>query len=486
MPDSNVPITAGSGTLVDTRTNTASEHRQVMVIGEGAALSDLVASFRPDGVLRVANDPTSLLLDTFETLDTVDTWTLSGTVVPTGAAGSLTVSAGTAVSAQSAIRSKAAFTNGAAAFLAYVSAWVLEAGVVTGNKRVWGLGIPNATPTTAVPITNGVVFEIQDTDGALIGAVYSNNVRTATVALTRPTDGAAHRYSIFHRSSRVYYEIDSVVVGSIALPNTQVTALPACAVSVNAAAGAPGTAATLVASVIGVGDTGRNQLAVADGRFPWREASVTDVTTITGALTSSVNERTVGSALNVNPNAIQKATYKVGYLRTTGPAYAAGTIQWHLSLHHLVGSTKTVRIRRITYSHMVPPVATTGVAIRMELHWTSGTPTGTAHAAGVASATQSYKPCDGRTGAGEATVLDIPTITSGGILNTALIPSTAPAQHGGGSGVLYDWQEGGETMPITLRAGVLEGIAIGAISTATVAATANINTIAIEITFTEE
>ena len=34
MPDSNIPITAGSGTNVDTRTMADGEHRQVVVIGD--------------------------------------------------------------------------------------------------------------------------------------------------------------------------------------------------------------------------------------------------------------------------------------------------------------------------------------------------------------------------------------------------------------------------------------------------------------------
>jgi hypothetical protein len=42
VADSNVPITAGSGTLIDSRTNTAGEHRQVVVLGDGAATSDAV------------------------------------------------------------------------------------------------------------------------------------------------------------------------------------------------------------------------------------------------------------------------------------------------------------------------------------------------------------------------------------------------------------------------------------------------------------
>lgn len=239
----------------------------------------LTATFRPDGEIRVAMDATSLLLDTFETLNTTDTWTTaaSGTgAAVTGSSGNLVVAGGTAASSYGSIASKAFFINGATAFTNYTSAWVIDASAITGNKRVFGLGVVNPSPTTAAPITNGVVFELQDTDGSMVGAVYSNGSRTATVPITRPTDGGAHRYNIFFRASRVYFELDSnaATTYSIALPNPQVDALSAVAVSVNAASGFPGTSPTLAASVIGIADTGRNNQQISDGTFAWRKATV--------------------------------------------------------------------------------------------------------------------------------------------------------------------------------------------------------------------
>lgn len=229
---------------------------------------------RPDSVLRIAMDPTSLMLDTFETLDTSIVWNASGTVPPTAASGQLTVSCGTAVSATSILRTQYAFTNGAGGFVNYVSVFTLETAAILGNKRVWGLGIPAATPTVAVPITNGTVFELQDTDGAMVAAIYSNSVRTQAIPLTRPTSGTPMRYAIYYRASRVYFELEGIIVASVAYPNPVVGALAVVAISVNAAAGAPATAALLLGTVSGVGDTSRNNTAISDGVRPYLKGTV--------------------------------------------------------------------------------------------------------------------------------------------------------------------------------------------------------------------
>lgn len=50
----------------------------------------------------------------------------------------------------------------------------------------------------------------------------------------------------------------------------------------------------------------------------------------------------------------------------------------------------------------------------------------------------------------------------------------------------YDGQESGETQPLTLRAGVLEGIAVGVNTNAAVAGTANTTQAGVEFTITEE
>jgi hypothetical protein len=230
--------------------------------------------FRPDGFTRTAADPTTLLFDTFETLDTTNTWTTGGTA-PTAPSGSLIVAAGTSASASSYLASKPSFTPGSNALLQTADLVALQAGVITGAKCVWGLGIVAGAPTAALPLSNGAVFEILDTDGALYGAVYSNSVRTQQLALTRPADGLTHRYAIYYKNSRVYFEIDNVAVGSVSFPNPTVGALKRVIGTFNGLS-VLGGAPTLTASLLGLADSGKNSIKIADGQFPWRMQTVKD------------------------------------------------------------------------------------------------------------------------------------------------------------------------------------------------------------------
>lgn len=237
------------------------------------ASGGLAIGTRADGFLRAQIDPTTLMVDTFETLDTTNVWTIGGTVLPVGSAGVLTVSAGTAASGSSYAQSKPTFLQGSSSFLQTADVVTLSAAVETGNKRFWGLGIIQGAPTAAAPLTNGAVFEILDTDGLLYGAVYSNGVRTQSLALTRPTDGLVHRYGTYFKTSRIYFEVDNVSVGSIAFPNTQVSALAKVIGSINGL-GILASSATLTATILGVSDTGRNATKLADGTYPWRTMQI--------------------------------------------------------------------------------------------------------------------------------------------------------------------------------------------------------------------
>ncbi len=236
------------------------------------ATSGTALGARADGFLRSQIDPVTLLFDTFEILDTTNTWTLGGTAVPTGAGGLLSVAAGTAASATSYAVSKPAFTQGASAYLQFAALISFETAAIAGNQRFWGIGVIT-TPTLTVPITNGTVFELDNVAGALIASVYSNGVRTLTTTLTRPTDGLTHRYAIYYKASRVYFELDNVTVSSLAFPNPAISALNVLIGSINGGT-ALTTAATLNSSLLGLADTGRNATQMADGTYPWRKVQV--------------------------------------------------------------------------------------------------------------------------------------------------------------------------------------------------------------------
>lgn len=278
---------------------------------------------RPDGFLRVTTDPTTLLFDTFEILDTTNTWTIGGTTPPSGSSGSLAVAPGTAAAASSYAISKPAFIPGASAYLQFATLIALEATLITGNQRFWGLGTIT-TPTLSVPIINGTIYELDNVTGKLFGSVYSNGIRTQTINLTKPSDSNTHRYAIYYKASRVFFEIDNVQVGTIPFPNPQVSSLQTVVGSVNGAS-ALATATVLSSTLMGVADTGRNSQTISDATFPWRKQKI-------NADGSAVFTQTDG----------YKATYAAAALSIV-PATLATDI------FTLTGSaTRTIRILRVT------------------------------------------------------------------------------------------------------------------------------------------
>jgi hypothetical protein len=268
-----------------------------LILDDSAGMS---ASWRPDAVTKVQIDPTTLLHDTFETLNTNDIWILGGTTAPVVQAGSSVFAPGATANASSYMRTKATFAPGSSAYLQFASLIQLDTAALAGNKRIWGYGNYAATPTAATPITDGAVYELDQVTGALQGAVYSGGVRTQTLPLNRPTDGKLHRYAMYYKASRVYYELDNVQVGAITYPSPQIGTFGVVIGSFN------GTAATtaspaLSAALIGVGDTAKNSVQLSDGTFPWRKAKVSPAGAIQveasgGAATYSAAVTTLATA----------------------------------------------------------------------------------------------------------------------------------------------------------------------------------------------
>jgi hypothetical protein len=225
-----------------------------------------------------------------------------------------------------------------------------------------------------------------------------------------------------------------------------------------------------------VADTGSNNFTMSDGANPWRRAGVTDVTAITNSGRQGAREQWMGNALNVNVNAVQLPTY-VFISKPAAALLTANTLSLRASLHHAATAVKTVRIRRIKVSGQMSAVAESSI---IEVHRITAAPTGTAVTG--AAATASLTPFDTRDPAAEATATtSLTAATSTGLLTHLVITSEdAAALHGGGA-VIYDWQEAGQTKAITIRSGVLEGIAVGIISSAGVTPT-----LTVEIQFTEE
>lgn len=286
--------------------------------------------FRPDSQIKVAMDATTLFYDTFDlALDTTNRWNTTGTVLSTSASGQLTVSAGTTALAFSALQSQPSFQLLGNMFNQCLTILKIDSVLKTGAYRFFGLGLQAASPTVAAPILDGVGFEWDATTGVMSGVVWSSGTRTLSVSLSvsQPTDGAFHRYSVFYKTSRVYFELDNVVIGSIAYPNPTLSILPILNLVVNGAS-TVSPAAIFISSFAGVGDTSRTNQFISSGNFPWRKAEVDKLGNIANA------QMAIAAGYYSTPVNVRQTA-----------ATAANATVW--SLRNPAASTKTVYIERI-------------------------------------------------------------------------------------------------------------------------------------------
>lgn len=242
------------------------------------------ATIFPAGFLRVTDEPTQLFYDPFDgaVVDVTNRWTssfaLGAAVAPAQASGSLTVNAGATAGGWASLGSQAALVPTVPSWLgaSFANAFTDGAAFVSTGTRFWGVGTIPGTPTTAVPITDGIGFEISS--GKMYAVVYAAGVRTqiadlsaATGTGTAPTDTANHRYIVYIRTDRVFWYIDSLSV-PVAVSNfqsPQVQTLPIRYVAVSG-----GSATTIGSAGLAAWDTGKNNTQLSDGTFPWRKAAI--------------------------------------------------------------------------------------------------------------------------------------------------------------------------------------------------------------------
>jgi hypothetical protein len=267
-------------------------------------LAGAAASVRPDNEFKAAIDPSPLFVDVFDgPLDTTDRWTVAGLTIPTSALGTLTVSAGTAALAVSSLTSKPTFPLLGVMYNYFHSVLQFDPTLKTGNYRFFGLGNAASAPTLSAPVTDGVGFELLDTTGVLQGCVWSGGVKIQSLSLAsvQPLDANFHRYSFYYKTSIIYFEIDNVSVGNIALPNPNTSNLPVLALSVNGA-GTVSPAALFAATTLGVADSAHNNQFISDGQFFWRKATVkapsTDATATDPALVVALSPNSIGQVVS--------------------------------------------------------------------------------------------------------------------------------------------------------------------------------------------
>ncbi len=200
--------------------------------------------------------------------------------------------------------------------------------------------------------------------------------------------------------------------------------------------------------------------------------SVVDPAAIPNALNAPP---TFGPALNVNTNALSKATY-IGTAGT--PSVATGTLSANarkdvLSLHHAGTAARTVRIRRIFIGGF-QTTALVGTVYAALFRGTAAPTAGTAIAAA---------PTHPATPAAEVVVTSLPSISAGTPVHTGAVGAlnSATAQTGFPSAVFYEWRPGSVQSPLVLLAGTLDAIVLAIYSSV-----AHALTLQVSVIFTEE
>jgi hypothetical protein len=299
MADSSIAVTPGTGTTVpvDTFTQASGDHRQAVVIGDAAAAAtarvntsgdQVVSMTSPNGLaaglfatvsaygyLRTAQEPSMVFTEPFDgvVLDTTNRWNAAtGTVSQANGAAAI---GSTAISTVHALTSRPTFPPFGLNFVA--SAWVatLEASPLTSNvSKFMGFGVHTGTPSVGVPVTDGVGFEYPG-DGTMRAVVWQAGIRSgSSVLITASATAGPTRYAILMRPDLAIFYISTteVPVASISFvtPNTQ--ALPFRFQQVNGAT-VTGTPSMSIGAAA-VHDTGKNNIQISDGTYPWRKSTV--------------------------------------------------------------------------------------------------------------------------------------------------------------------------------------------------------------------
>lgn len=264
----------------------------------GMALRGIYAQVTPYNRLKMSIEPSSLFVDGFDgvTVDTVNRWTLSGTV-PTQANGAFTLNGGTTANATSVAISQPTFTPPGLGFRQYGASITFSPSKVVNQNthQFFGLGVVTAY-AIGTPLTNGFGLEV-DITGEISFVVYVAGVRyvinstnvalitaqgslptgastsTLSTTMTYPTAGP-HIILIEDRGDSVFFFIDSldVPVGFARNLQPQVQSLPLRVASVNAAASVLATTFTIGGVVLG--DSTSQNNTVSDPVFPWRRQSI--------------------------------------------------------------------------------------------------------------------------------------------------------------------------------------------------------------------
>jgi hypothetical protein len=270
--------------------------------GRSAQLVQVGGSSTTDyGHLRTSDEPTALFSDSFESLDTTNRWTTkTSTGTASVASGNLTCASSTTASAYGGLFTKPTFAAQGLNFMVGGILVIIPTVVLANSARAWGFGTLPATPTLAVPVTDGIFF-LLDATGHLYGKIFAAGVEVGSVDLAafNPTAGLPAGYAIQYRADRSTFFINTaaIPVGSLPVVAPAVEQLPFFAIAI-AGATPPASSATMICRACGIGDSGKNTQAIRDTTYPWRGATVS----ADGALINrdyEKNIRTYSASANV-------------------------------------------------------------------------------------------------------------------------------------------------------------------------------------------
>lgn len=169
-----------------------------------------------DGALAVNTPASPQFADTFSAaLDTTTNWTAknsTGTAVVS--AGQLVINSSTTASAYGGVFSQQSFAPvgvGSQAWGTLASFTVLAQ---ANSVRVFGMATVPATPTTAVPVTDGYIYRLDGT-GALFAEIWSAGVAISSTNVTTACLPAANTpgiFAIIYRASLVQFTCGAAIV----------------------------------------------------------------------------------------------------------------------------------------------------------------------------------------------------------------------------------------------------------------------------------
>ena len=277
------------------------------------------------GYLRTTNEPSSWFTEPFDTLDTTNRWT---TKLATGTAavgnGVLAISSSTTASAYGGLSTQPTFTPNGLNFVALGCTLIIPTWTQANTKRFWGWGSVPTTPTTAIPVTNGCGFEIDDA-GNFLAVTYETNVRTQAININvkKVADGFPFYTAIARRADRIDFYVNDTLTpaATILIPTLDISTLPAYLIAVNGAV-APAAAATMQVTAFGIADTGQNAQSIKDPTNPFWAAAVTKPSTAVTAAQSALAVA-IHPSSNLNGQSAHDAVIAGAPVRLAGRALSA-------------------------------------------------------------------------------------------------------------------------------------------------------------------